>query len=187
MSNLLLLLLSAVLVNSLGLRAPGDAIRISRDTFRIAQLLGAATVVLVAVTAVGAQALKQWPAMMALDLPTIVFVTTGLAGIGDRLLRARSEVYATAPRITVLLLASNSIAPGVVLWRTTYAANLWDAFLLGAGAGIAFAAGLLAFESLRERVEQADGPAVFRPIPVLLFTAGCVSLALMGLIGITRS
>jgi Na+-translocating ferredoxin:NAD+ oxidoreductase RnfA subunit len=184
---LLLLLLSAVLVNSLGLRAPGAAARTSRDMFRIAQLLGAATVVLVAIVALFAQALKAWPQTAILDLPAIVLVATGLAGVADRYLRARSEIYASAPRIAVLLLASNSISPGVVLLRTTYAANFGDALLLGLGAGVVFAAGLLAFESLRERVEQADTPPIFRPVPLLLFTAGCVSLALMGLIGIARS
>jgi Na+-translocating ferredoxin:NAD+ oxidoreductase subunit A len=187
MSNLLILLVSAVLVNSIALRAPGTAVLSDRSIFRVAVLLGTTTVVLTALSSALAWMVQQTQSLAPIDLLVLAFVASVLAYIADRYLRSRDADYALAPAITVVLLASNSISFGAAVLRTTYVSEFTATLLAGIGGGIVFGLLLLAFESLRERVEQADVPIVFRAIPVQLIVAGCISLALMGLVGLTRS
>lgn len=59
---------------------------------------------------------------------------------------------------------------------------------LGYGVGAAALLALLgaSFAALRERIDAADTPMVFRGIPIALITAGFMALALMGFAGMIR-
>jgi electron transport complex protein RnfA len=43
---------------------------------------------------------------------------------------------------------------------------------------------LVVFSTIRERIESADVPLVFQGTPIALITAGLMSMAFMGFIGL---
>jgi electron transport complex protein RnfA len=54
----------------------------------------------------------------------------------------------------------------------------------GFGAAIGFSFVLVLFSTIRERLEGADVPLVFQGVPIALITAGLMSMAFMGFIGL---
>jgi electron transport complex protein RnfA len=56
--------------------------------------------------------------------------------------------------------------------------------LYGFGAAIGFSFVLVLFSALREKIEGADVPLPFKGAPIALITAGMMSIAFMGFIGL---
>jgi len=54
--------------------------------------------------------------------------------------------------------------------------------LFGAAVGFSFV--LVLFSGIRERIESADVPKIFQGVPIALITAGLMSMAFMGFIGL---
>ena len=56
----------------------------------------------------------------------------------------------------------------------------------GFGAAVGFSFVLILFAGIRERVESADVPEIFQGIPIALITAGLMSMAFMGFVGLAN-
>jgi electron transport complex protein RnfA len=54
----------------------------------------------------------------------------------------------------------------------------------GFGAAIGFSFVLVLFSTIRERIDSANVPTVFQGAPIALITAGLMSMAFMGFIGL---
>jgi len=54
----------------------------------------------------------------------------------------------------------------------------------GFGAAIGFSFVLVVFSTIRERIDSANVPVVFQGTPIALITAGLMSMAFMGFIGL---
>ena len=54
----------------------------------------------------------------------------------------------------------------------------------GFGAAVGFSFVLVLFSGIRERIESADFPNIFQGVPIALITAGLMSMAFMGFIGL---
>ena len=54
----------------------------------------------------------------------------------------------------------------------------------GFGAAVGFSFVLVLFSGIRERIESADVPKIFQGVPIALITAGLMSMAFMGFIGL---
>jgi len=86
----------------------------------------------------------------------------------------------------VLLLTTQGALLGVMLQGRVRSETFLQSLLSGTGAGISFAALLLAFASVQQRQRAADVPAAFRMAPAALITVGIMALALMGLTGLVQ-
>ena len=64
--------------------------------------------------------------------------------------------------------------------------NLVESLLFGLGGAIGFSLVLIIFASIRERLEAADVPVIFRGSAIAFVTAGLMSLAFMGFAGLVR-
>ena len=84
------------------------------------------------------------------------------------------------------LASINSAALGVPLLLTLEQVNFGEALFYGFGHGIGFAFIVLVFATLRERLEVAEVPNAFRGTAILLVTAGMMSLAFLGFIGLIK-
>lgn len=109
--------------------------------------------------------------------------TVQLAGLAVRrwspLLHRRLGIY-------LPLITTNCAVLGVALLNVGVADDLGAAVALGLGAGLGFGLVLVLFASLRERLEGAEVPVPFRGAGIALVTAGMMSLAFLGLVGLVR-
>lgn len=101
-------------------------------------------------------------------------------------IRRRSERLHQLLGLYLPLITTNCAVLGVALLAVRRYDTLLHALLYGLAAAIGFTLVLFLFALLRERIEQADVPVVFRGSPIALITAGIMSLAFMGFGGIVR-
>ena len=88
--------------------------------------------------------------------------------------------------IYIPLIATNCAVLGVALLNVQQAKGFVQSVFFGFGAAAGFALVLILFAAIRERVEAADVPAPFRGAAIALMTAGMMSLAFMGFVGMAR-
>lgn len=188
MSALLLILLSAVLVNIMALTRlpswrPFEAIS---GTFAAARALAMASLVTVPVVAT-----ITWTLSTGLLEPnglgylrTLVFVAVilGIVPLVELMFRRNGRLRPQRPGFA-LLTTTNSAVLGISLMVDIRMQNILDAVLFAIAMAAALGFLLLAFAALQERLQHADVPAVFREAPVALVTAGIMALAFMGFTG----
>jgi electron transport complex protein RnfA len=191
MSALLLILLSAVLVNVMALtRMPAwRPFEAAVGTFKGAQGLAVASLIAVPVVA----ALTWTISKLLLEpsdlgyLRTLVFIVVALAIVPlvELLLRRDGRFRPQRPGFP-LLLTTNSAVLGTSLMVDSRMQNIVDAagFSIFAAAALAFL--LLAFAAMHERLQHADVPSVFRDAPLALVSAGIMALAFMGFTGLIQ-
>jgi electron transport complex protein RnfA len=88
--------------------------------------------------------------------------------------------------IYIPLIATNCAVLGVALLNVQQSKGFVQSVFFGFGAAAGFALVLILFAAVRERVEAADVPAPFRGAAIALMTAGMMSLAFMGFVGMAR-
>ncbi len=82
------------------------------------------------------------------------------------------------------LIATNSALLGVSLQNISEEHTLLEVFLYSFGVSIGFSLVLISFSVMRERIIAADVPKPFVGSSIALITAGLMSLAFMGFIGL---
>ena len=82
------------------------------------------------------------------------------------------------------LIATNSALLGVSLQNISEKHTLLEVFLYSFGVSIGFSLVLISFSVMRERIIAADVPKPFVGSSIALITAGLMSLAFMGFIGL---
>ena len=82
------------------------------------------------------------------------------------------------------LIATNSALLGVSLQNISEEHTLLEVFLYSFGVSIGFSLVLISFSIMRERIIAADVPKPFVGSSIALITAGLMSLAFMGFIGL---
>ena len=191
MSALLLILLSAVLVNVMALTRmptwrPFEAVT---GIFKGAQGLALASLVAVPVVAAITWSLSK----VLLDpndlgyLRTLMFVIVALAVVPlvEFGLRRDGRLQPRRPGFT-LLMTTNSAVLGIALMVDARMQNIIDAVSFSCAMAAALGFLLLAFAAMHERLQHADVPSVFRDAPVALVSAGIMALAFMGFTGLIQ-
>jgi Na+-translocating ferredoxin:NAD+ oxidoreductase subunit A len=106
--------------------------------------------------------------------------------LSDTYLSRTNPLLKTSLGIYFPLASINSAVLGVPLLLTLEQINFIEAVFYGLGHAVGFTFILVVFSSLRERLEVADVPAAFKGTPILLVTAGMMSLAFLGFIGLVK-
>ena len=188
MSALLLILLSAVLVNIIALTRmpawrPFEALT---GTFAGARALAVASLITVpAVTAITWSLSKvllepnELGYLRTLSFVAVILAVVPLVEFG---LRRDGRLQPQRPGFAILMTA-NSAVLGVALMVDSRMQNIVDAVLFSFAIAAALGFLLLAFAALHERLQHAEVPSVFRDAPVALVTAGIMALAFMGFTG----
>jgi len=84
------------------------------------------------------------------------------------------------------LITTNCAVLGVALLNVQAEHGFVQSALYGFGAALGFSLVLVLFAAMRERIEVADVPAVFRGPASALITAGLMSLAFIGFTGLVK-
>lgn len=191
MSALLLILLSAVLVNVMALTRmpswrPFEAVT---GTFQGAQGLAIASLLAIPVVAAITWSLSTWllePHQLGY-LRTFVFVIVAVAVVPlvELVLRLDGRLLPQRPGFT-LLVTTNSAVLGIALMVATRMQNIFDAVAFSIAMAAALGFLMLAFAAMHDRLQHADVPSVFRDAPLALVSAGIMALAFMGFTGLIQ-
>ncbi len=85
------------------------------------------------------------------------------------------------------LITTNCAVLGVTILNIDNDYNFGHSIVNALGAGIGFTIALLLFSGVRERIDSADVPKMFKGIPSALIAAGIVAASFMGFSGIVEN
>ncbi|MEX0730865.1 MAG: electron transport complex subunit RsxA [Aquisalimonadaceae bacterium] len=190
MTELALVLISTVLVNNfvlvkfLGLC---PFMGVSRQ-LESAMGMAMATTFVLTLSSVISYLVNAWLlAPMGLEyLRTIAFilVIAAVVQFTELAVRRASPLLHQMLGIFLPLITTNCAVLGVALLSVQAQNDFLTSAVYGFGAAAGFSLVLVLFAGLRERLAAADVPAPFRGPAIALITAGLMSLAFMGFVGL---
>ena len=119
-------------------------------------------------------------------LRTIAFIVAIAAVVGftELVVNKTSPVLHQSLGVFLPLITTNCAVLGVALLNVGQSNGFLASGVYGFGAAIGFSFVLVLFSAIRERIESANVPAIFQGVPIALITAGLMSMAFMGFIGL---
>lgn len=119
-------------------------------------------------------------------LRTISFIVTIAAVVGftEMVVNKTSPVLHQSLGIFLPLITTNCAVLGVALLNVSESNSFMQSAVYGFGAAVGFSLVLVLFSGIRERIEAANVPKIFVGVPIALITAGLMSMAFMGFIGL---
>ena len=121
-----------------------------------------------------------------LRLLAFILVIGAAVQLTEHLIRRLSPVLYRVLGLYIPLIASNCAVLGVALLNTSANRSFIAALFYGTGAALGFGLVLVMLAGLRERLETADVPEVFKGSAIAFITAGIMSLAFLGFSGFAR-
>jgi len=119
-------------------------------------------------------------------LRTFAFIVTIAAVVGftELVVNKTSPVLHQSLGVFLPLITTNCAVLGVALLNVGASNSFLQSAVYGFGAAVGFSFVLVLFSGIRERIESADVPIIFQGVPIALITAGLMSMAFMGFIGL---
>ncbi len=190
MNEYLLILISTILVNNfvlvkfLGL-CPFMGVSNKMDT---AIGMGFATTFVLTLASITSYLINTY-LLIPLELEylrTIAFIVTIAAVVGftELVVNKTSPVLHQSLGVFLPLITTNCAVLGVALLNVGASNSFLQSAVYGFGAAVGFSFVLVLFSGIRERIESADVPKIFQGVPIALITAGLMSMAFMGFIGL---
>ena len=190
MNEYLLILVSTILVNNfvlvkfLGL-CPVMGVSKKMDT---AIGMGFATTFVLTLASITSYLINTY-LLIPLELEylrTIAFIVTIAAVVGftELVVNKTSPVMHQSLGVFLPLITTNCAVLGVALLNVGASNSFLQSAVYGFGAAVGFSFVLVLFSGIRERIESADVPKIFQGVPIALITAGLMSMAFMGFIGL---
>ncbi|AHM56442.1 electron transport complex protein RnfA [Peptoclostridium acidaminophilum DSM 3953] len=119
-------------------------------------------------------------------MQTIAFilVIASLVQFVEMVIQKMSPTLYQALGVFLPLITTNCAVLGVAILNVQSDYGLVETVINGAGAAIGFTLAIVLFAGIRERLEISDVPAAFKGFPIALITAGLMSIAFLGFIGL---
>ena len=190
MKHYLLLLISTILVNNFVLvRFLGlcPFLGVSRK-LKSAVGMGLATTFVLTLASVSSYLLYQY-LLLPLNLQylrtiSFIVVIAVVVQLTEILMHKFSPLLHRKLGLYLPLITTNCAVLGVALINLQQAHGFIESIVFGVGTALGFTLVLVLFAALRERIDVADVPAPFRGASIGLITAGLMSMAFMGFIGL---
>ncbi|MDQ3202845.1 MAG: NADH:quinone oxidoreductase [Pseudomonadota bacterium] len=189
MTELLLTLISAALINNFVLHWPLGADPLLRAERRQVHALGLATTCLMLIVGILGYGLYHG-ALVPLELTSLklfVFLPLSVLLITP-LLKLLAQVFSALPFEGLWpLLLGNAGVLGLTLFSAQEDKGILYATALSFGAGLGFWLILVLFGDLRQRTLDNDVPLPFRGLPIDLIGAGLIAVAFLGFSGLIKT
>lgn len=119
-------------------------------------------------------------------LQTIAFilVIAALVQFVEMVVQKVSPTLYQALGVYLPLITTNCAVLGLTLLNIQYKYNLIETITNAIGAAVGFSLAIILFAGIRERLEIADVPEVFKGFPIALVTASLMSIAFLGFAGL---
>ena len=190
MKEMLLIIVSAALVNNvvlsqfLGLCA---FLGVSKTTNTAAGMGGAVIFVITLSSFVTSLIYKF--ILVPLDLTylqTIVFILiiAALVQFVEMFLKKNMTALYKALGVYLPLITTNCAVLGVALNSVSYGYNFIETVVYGVSTAIGFTIAIVLMAGIRERIADNDVPESFKGMPIVLLTAGLMSIAFVGFSGL---
>jgi len=118
---------------------------------------------------------------------SFILVIASIVGFTEMAIKKTSPVLYNVLGIYLPLITTNCAVLGVALLNVQESHNFVESALYGFGAALGFTLALVLFAGLRERIDAADVPDVFRGNAIALITASLMALAFMGFSGLVKT
>jgi electron transport complex protein RnfA len=120
-----------------------------------------------------------------LQVLTFVGIIAIFVQLLDTVLRKVNPFLFKKLGVYLVLITTNCIILAVPLILVGNAYDLWESLALAVGSAVGFALALFLMACVRERLELADVPGVFRGLPIAFLAAGLFALAFLGFSGMS--
>lgn len=190
MSEIIILLISAILVNNFVLVQFLGLCPFMGSSNKIETAIGmsAATTFVLTLASMVSYLVYQY-LLVPLNvtwLRTIAFIVViaALVNFTEMLMLKTSPLLHKVLGIFLPLITTNCAVLGVALLNINAGNNFIESAFYGFGAALGFSLVLVLFAALREKILLADVPAPFKGSAIAMITAGLMSLAFMGFTGL---
>ena len=191
MTEYLLILIGAVFVNNivmikiLGL-CPFMGVSKKLET---AIGMGAATTFVLTLASGSSYLINRYllgPELSYLTTLTFIVVIAGIVQFTETVIKKTSPVLHQVLGIYLPLITTNCAVLGIPLLNVQAKHNFMESLFFGMGGAMGFTLVMVLFAGMRERMEGADVPVIFKGSAIAMITAGLMSLAFMGFSGLIR-
>lgn len=191
MTEYLLILVSAVFVNNivmvkiLGLC---PFMGVSRK-LEAAIGMGAATTFVLTLASGSSYLINHYllgPDLSYLTTLSFIVVIAGIVQFTEMVVQKTSPVLHQVLGIYLPLITTNCAVLGIPLLNVQAKHNFMESIFFGMGGALGFTLVMVLFAAMRERLEGADVPVIFKGSAIAMVTAGLMSLSFMGFSGLIK-
>ncbi len=126
------------------------------------------------------------PNLAYLTTLSFIVVIAGIVQFTEMFLqKVNPDLYQTLG-IYLPLITTNCAVLGVPLLNVQAKHNFMQSLIFGFGSAVGFTLVMVLFAGLRERMEGADVPGIFKGSAIAMVTAGLMSLSFMGFSGLIK-
>ncbi len=126
------------------------------------------------------------PDLAYLTTLSFIVVIAATVQFTEMAVKKTSPVLYQVLGIYLPLITTNCAVLGIPLLNVQEKHNFIESLLFGFGGAVGFTLVMVLFASIRERLEGADVPGIFRGTAIAMVTAGLMSLAFMGFSGLVK-
>ncbi len=190
--NLLLLVISAILVNNFVLARFLGICPFLGVSKKLPTALGMTGAVMFVMTLASIASWLIYHLVLApLDLVflqtiTFILIIASMVQLVELALQKLSPPLYRSLGIFLPLITTNCAVLGCAVMSIQNDYSLLETTVFSLGAGIGFGVALVLFAGIREVLELADTPKAFRGTAIALVTAGVLSMAFMGFAGLVK-
>jgi electron transport complex protein RnfA len=126
------------------------------------------------------------PELAYLTTLSFIVVIAGIVQFTEMAVEKTSPSLYQTLGIYLPLITTNCAVLGIPLLNVQAKHNFMESLLFGFGGSVGFTMVMVLFAGLRERMEGADIPGIFKGSAIAMITAGLMSLSFMGFSGLIK-
>lgn len=126
------------------------------------------------------------PELAYLTTLSFIVVIAGIVQFTEMAIKKTSPVLYQVLGIYLPLITTNCAVLGIPLLNVQAQHDFIESLLFGFGGAVGFTMVMVLFAGIRERMEGADVPAIFKGSAIAMITAGLMSLSFMGFSGLVK-
>ncbi len=151
--------------------------------------MGAATTFVLTVASGASYLVNHYllgPELSYLTTLSFIVVIAGIVQFTEMVIKKTSPVLYQVLGIYLPLITTNCAVLGIPLLNVQAKYNFMESIIFGFGGALGFTLVMVLFAGMRERMEGADVPGIFKGSAIAMVTAGLMSLAFMGFSGFIK-
>ncbi|OGS90193.1 MAG: electron transport complex subunit RsxA [Gallionellales bacterium GWA2_60_18] len=126
------------------------------------------------------------PELSFLTTLSFIVVIAGIVQFTEMVVQKTSPLLHQVLGIYLPLITTNCAVLGIPLLNVQAKHNFMESLFFGMGGALGFTLVMVLFAGMRERMEGADVPGIFKGTAIAMVNAGLMSLAFMGFSGLVR-
>lgn len=126
------------------------------------------------------------PDLAYLTTLSFIVVIAGIVQFTEMVVQKTSPALYQVLGIYLPLITTNCAVLGIPLLNVQAKHNFMESLLFGFGGALGFTMVMIMFAGIRERLEGADVPGIFKGSAIAMVTAGLMSLSFMGFSGLVK-